>query len=245
MTRLASIRSSTGLRSNGPRNSASAPAYGDVLVPDDAETEERRDDRQLQPVASLDEVLDRGEHAVARTTLAGGHGRVGQAVVTDAGIAREQAPVDGGLTVLGRDQLGREVVITARMGPANVVEHQQRQRRADRTRLLFGQPQLLADRVVVVVAVDDHRVGPREVTQGLMTRLTDELEIGSLLRQLREAVLGDGSIATTRAPVSPAQPSRSRVTSPAYAPTSITDRAPAASRQGSRISALLTSEWPH
>src|SRR6266540_7570924 len=49
----------------------------------------------------------------------------------------------------------------------------------------------------------------------------------------------------TRAPTRRAQSSTSLVISPAYAPISTTDLAPAASRIGITNSARFASEWPH
>jgi hypothetical protein len=98
------------------------------LRPDDAEPEERRDDREPQPVALGDEVLDGGQHAVARPTLAPRRVAVRQASRADALDAREQPrPLLDRLQVLGRDEARVVVVVAARVRPADVVEDQQRQ----------------------------------------------------------------------------------------------------------------------
>ena len=160
-----------------------------VAVPDRAETEEDRHDGQAEPVAGGDEVLDRGEHAVALAAFAGRRARIGQPAGCEAGLSgREPAAVAGQrLPGLGGDLLGREVVVAAAVGPADVVEQQQRQRGA--LGALADQPQLLADREVVVVAVDDRRVGQRDRREGGEARLADQLELGVVARERLQAGL--------------------------------------------------------
>jgi len=53
------------------------------------------------------------------------------------------------------------------------VKHEQRQVRSRRA--LADQPQLLAHREVVVVAVDHHRVRQLDPRQGVQARLADQL----------------------------------------------------------------------
>ena len=84
------------------------------------------------------------------------------------------------------------------MRPADVVEEEQRELGAGR---LGDQPQLLADRVVVVVAVDDHRVGrSRGAAAPRGSSRAPARARRALRRGGRAARCGDGSIATTRAP---------------------------------------------
>ena len=106
-TRFASSRSSSGLRSQRlerPRRPLRRTARP---RPHDAEPEEHRHDRQPQVVVRVDEVLDRGEDAVARTALAGAGAAVGQPAGPDPGDAREQsaALLDRLAALLG-DQVG-------------------------------------------------------------------------------------------------------------------------------------------
>ena len=161
-TRLASRRSSSGLRSHGSRISASSSAQGASVSPDHAEAEEGGHDRQAQAAAARDEVLDRGQHAVARAALPGRRPAVGQPAGAHARARRGtgRRPRSIGWRCSAGISVGREVVVAAPVRPADVVEEQQRQRRARRA--LADQPQLLADGEVVVVAVDDHRVGQRD-----------------------------------------------------------------------------------
>ena len=60
---------------------AISSAHGASRVPDHAEAEEGGHDRQAQAAVALDEVLDRGQHAVARAALARRRPAVGQPAV--------------------------------------------------------------------------------------------------------------------------------------------------------------------
>ena len=98
---------------------------------------------------------------------------------------------------------------------------------------LGDQPQLLDHRPVVVVAVDDERVGELDRAQRLVARRADELEVVALLvepleRRLRRRV--DRADAARR----PWRPTRasSSVRSPANAPTSSDRPRPAAVEAG-------------
>ncbi len=85
---------------------------------------------------------------------------------------------------------GAEYVVAAGVGPAHVVEQQQR--KIDAGRPLADQAQLLAQGVVVVVAVDDHRAGQRELPERIVARLDDELQLGMLLSELDQLGLRIG-----------------------------------------------------
>ena len=177
---------------------------GRVGAPHDAEAEERRHDRQAQAVARGDEVLDGGEHAVAWTALARRGSAVRQAAGPDSRLVRMQAAalVDR-LAPLRRDAVGRVVVVAAPVRPADVVEHEQRQVGAG---ALGDEAQLLADREVVVVPVDDHRIRRRQVRQRGQAGLTHQLQLRARLGQahqplLRRRVDRDHARARPRGPV--------------------------------------------
>ena len=93
------------------------------------------------------------------------------------------------LAVLGRDPLGRVVGVAAGQRPADVVEDQQRQ--ASARGPVGDQAQLLAERVVVVVAVEDHRVDVEVgVGERLDARPLDQLEVAALGGELAQRRLG-------------------------------------------------------
>ena len=147
-----------------------------VFAPGNAEAEEGGHDRQPQPLAARDEVLDRGQHAVALPALLARLVPVRQPAGPHPGHAREQAgPLVDRPAVLGRDHLGVVVVVAAGVRPGDVVEQQQRERAV--AGALGDQAQLLAHRVVVVVAVDDRRVGYRYAAQRVVARLAEQLEL--------------------------------------------------------------------
>ena len=125
---------------------------------------------------------------------------VGQPAGAHAGLAGEQvAALDRRLAMLGGDQVGREVVVAAPVRPADVVEEQQRQRRA--LRALADDPQLLADREVVVVAVDDHRVGQRDrLAAPRGSSRAPARGRRALVEGARAPSAATGSMAHTRAP---------------------------------------------
>ena len=215
-------------------------------VPHDAEAEEHRARRRA---AGASRSATKSSTAVS-TPLRGPpslrrRARVRQPAARAARDRRGTGPpLAAGLRVpgLGGDRAGVEVVVAPAVRPADVVEQQQRQRRARRP--LADQPQLLADREVVVVAVDHHRVGQRDLAQRVQARRADQLELRMPRSSATRSGCGAGSIAVTRAPDSAAQATSTRVRSPAYAPISTTDRAPAASRHGSGSSAVCASDVP-
>ena len=111
-----------------------------------------------------DEVLEGGHHAVAGPALLLGvaHGRV-EAL---AGMQLLHPRVDPGpgvgLAELGGDPLGGVVEVAPAVGPQHVVEDEHRQIGAVTAGALGEQPQLVVDRVPVVVAVDQGGVdGPQ------------------------------------------------------------------------------------
>ena len=166
-TRLASSRSSTGWPSSGSRIARERrPRRARRSEPQHAEAEERRHDREADVAARGREVLDRGQHAVARRrprcAAERGYGSPpgrspGSPGNEAAGVARDR------MAVLGGDRVRVEVVVAAAVRPADVVEQQQRQLGARRA--LAEDPQLLADGVEVVVAVDHDGVGQRDPRQ--------------------------------------------------------------------------------
>jgi hypothetical protein len=127
---------------------------------DDREPEVGRQHHQPEVlVVTRDEVVDRGHHAVAGAALLLGvvHGDV-HAAAAEAGPAREHALLRVGLAELLRDRLRRVVEVTPPVGPTDVVQEAERERRA---RLARGPPQrleLVEDRVPVVIAVDQRGV---------------------------------------------------------------------------------------
>ena len=135
-----------------------------------AQAEEDRHDRQPQIVALGHEVLHRGPHAVPRAALAEGDRLVGEAAGAHPLESREQAAAlrDGMAMLLG-DQVEREVGVAAAERPADVVDQEQGELAVRRA--LLDQPQLLADHVVVVVAVDDHGVRRRQLRDRRQARL--------------------------------------------------------------------------
>ena len=176
-----------------------------VGVPHHAQAEEGGHDGQAQAAVTLDEVLDRGEHSVARPALPRRRPPVGQPTRAHPGLAGEQvAALDRRLAVLGGDQVRGEVVVAAPVRPADVVEEQQRQCRA--LRALADDAQLLADGEVVVVTVDDRGVGQRDRLERLVARRTHQLEVGPALVEgdellLRRGVDGPHARAARRRPV--------------------------------------------
>jgi hypothetical protein len=92
--------------------------------------------------------------------------------------------------VLLGDESGVEVVVAAPVRPADVVEEEEWQ--VGTVGASGDRPQLLGDRVVVVVAVDDHGVRERDPRQRLQARLAHQLQVVALLRQPDEVLLGGG-----------------------------------------------------
>jgi hypothetical protein len=91
------------------------------------------------------------------------------------------------LTGLLGDPLWVPVSIPPAVWPADVVQHQQGDPRPGGS--LVDLPQLLAHRVVVVVAVDDHRVRQRDVSQRLIARLLDQLQVSAGFAQFDEGAV--------------------------------------------------------
>ena len=155
-------------------------------MPDDAKPEERRDDREAKVGLIGEKVLDRREHAVARPALGGSCALVVEAALGDPGHAgNEEGVVGERLAVAGRDPVRVVVAVAAPQRPADVVQEQQRQLAAGP---LGDQAQLLADREVVVVAVDDHGVGELEPRQRVVAGLDDQLQLGAGPRELEQPI---------------------------------------------------------
>ena len=176
------------MRSHGSRMRASSAAYGASSCQSDAEAEEHRHDDQPQPLAARDEVLDRGEHAVALPALALGRARVGQAAGASAPARR------------GRARRGcRPAAAGSPRGSARRRSSRRGARAASTTswksssgssapgaRSPISRSSSL-HRPVVVVAVDDDRVRQlRELRQRGEARLADQVELGVLLGERHE-----------------------------------------------------------
>jgi hypothetical protein len=156
---------------------------GSIPSPNDAEAEEHGQRREPQVRPAVEEVLDRREDSVARTTLPLRRPEERESTVDDSRVTGEDtAALDHRLAMLVRYSLGREVGVPARMRPPHVVEHQQRDVASRRP--FVDQAQLLAHRVVVVIAVDDHGVRKRDVAKRIVARLTDQLQLGASLAEL-------------------------------------------------------------
>ncbi len=160
-------RPSSGLRSQPPTTSATPSPHGARVAPHHAEAEEGGHDGQTQALAARDTKSSTAVStpfpvaALAASPSADTAGRRGD-TPGSSGV-RPPRVADQRMAVGLRDLLGVEVVVPASVRPAHVVEQEQRQVRAARP--LGDQPQLLGDRPVVVVAVDDHGVGQVEVWQ--------------------------------------------------------------------------------
>ena len=168
------------------------------------------------PSCCVDEVLDRGEHAVLGPALARCRVGIGQAARRadpgSPGTSPLPSPAVGWRSPVG-NQLGREVVVAAGVRPGHVVEEQQRQLRAAGP--LADQPQLLANHVVVVVAVDHHDLGQGDPRQ----RVEAGARGSARPARARARAPRAGPVATGRSPAralrSPAaQSASSRVRSP-------------------------------
>ena len=160
--------------------SATVGGPGRLARPDHAQARRTRGPRPAAGRRARDEVLHRGQHAVARRHPRCAAGTaVGQARRAQPGHAGEDAAaLDDRLAVLRRDLLGVVVVVAAGVRPADVVEEQQRQRASPARSATIAQ--LLADRPVVVVAVDDHRVRESAIAaQRLEAGLADQLQLGA------------------------------------------------------------------
>ena len=146
------------------RRSAREP----FLLDDDREAEVDGEDHTPDgPVVVLDEVVECGHHAVARTALDLGveHRRVEPAVRYHLAPAGSHPLLHVRLTVLLGDPLRRVVQVAPAVRPADVVQDHDRQRRALLAGHVGEELQLVADRVPVVVAVDQRRVHDRELPQ--------------------------------------------------------------------------------
>ena len=136
-------------------------------------------------LASGDEVLDRGQHAVARAALGERDPLVVEAALGEPGIARDQEALVGvGTRGVARQPARVVVAVAPREGPADVVQQDQGQEAV--AGLLAHQPQLLAHGEVVVVAIDDHRIGQVQCGEGGVAGLHDQLELGAALGELGE-----------------------------------------------------------
>ena len=199
-TRLASSRSSSGLRSHGSSTAA------ERVRPRRVERATRRRGRRTparRPAAGRsrvgDEVLDRGEHAVARAALLRRRPRVRQAAGAQPRLAGEQAAArrrPGGGARPGSP--GVVVVVAPAVRPATSWNSSSGSVAARAA--LGDQPQLLADREVVVVAVDDHRVGQRDLAAARRGSSRGSARVGRSSASADEAGCGAGSMAVTRAP---------------------------------------------
>ena len=160
--------------------------------PDRAEAEERGYHCESQVLASVDEIVDRRPHAVAWPTLASRRTRVRKSPLHQPWVAGHEAALSSRhrVAVVGRDLLGVEIVVAPAVGPAHVVEQQERQFGAG------GPPsdcrKLVADRVVVVVAVDDHDVGQRDLEECVEAALANQLERRRCVIELCQRLLRRG-----------------------------------------------------
>jgi hypothetical protein len=131
-----------------------------ISGPDDREAEERRHRGEAQVGARFHEVLERGQDPVAGATLTLRRCVQQQSLLRQSRVAgNEQGPPVERLTVLLGNPLRVPVRVPSAVRPAHVVEHQQRQLTSPGA--LADDAKLAADREVVVVAVDDHRVRER------------------------------------------------------------------------------------
>ena len=164
---------------------------GPLRVPDHAEAEERGHHHQPDLLTLGHEVLDRRQHAVARPALAGRRPGVGQARADRRSGCRERCrplrppsgagPAPGSCQGRSSHRAGRGA--STRRGTGAAAAPIPGARAAD-------QRQLLADRVVVVIAVDHDRVGQGQVGERVEARLTDQLEVGLLGRPAPPARVG-------------------------------------------------------
>ena len=181
----ASRRSSSGLRSQGAIRSAIAPAHGAPR------SQSRPSPKKAGTSASCSCSRPAMKSSIAVSTPLPGppsrlaaHGKT-QPCPRQTGFPRgNQRVARKRLPMLLGDPLRRVVGVAAGMRPADVVEGDQGQRCPSRP--LGDQPQLLADRVVVVIAVDDQRVGRRQAPQRLQARLSRELQLGVRVAQLEQ-----------------------------------------------------------
>ena len=127
----------------------------------------RKDHDPPRRLVSGDEVLERGEHAVSLTALADGIGEAGiqAAVRAQSGIARRQPLARIRLAELLGDAVRRVVEVAAAVGPADVVEDEDRHWRAGLAGGGREHLELVVDRVPVVVAVDQRRVHRRQLRE--------------------------------------------------------------------------------
>ena len=114
-------------------------------------------DAAERAIVFADEVVERGHHAVARTALVlcvvqlGVHPSAAQQL----GAAALHALLLVRLAELGRDLRGLVVEVATPVGPADVVQDEQRQRLTRRPGGLAQHAELVVDGVPVVVAVDE------------------------------------------------------------------------------------------
>src|SRR5579862_5207313 len=101
---------------------------GRLAAVEQPETKEGGEDLKAEVRARGHEILDRGEHAVAGTALLRSGPRIRQPTGADsADPGVEPASRGDRLSVLGRDAVGVVVVVAPPVGPADVVERQQRE----------------------------------------------------------------------------------------------------------------------
>ena len=130
-----------------------------------------------------DEVLDRGQYAVSLTAFSLGGPVQGQPGLCYAWLpGHHRGILYQRLTVLLRNSVGHVVAVASGVRPADVVEHQQGQLLARRP--LADDAQLLAERVVVVIAVEHDRVGELHVAQDPVADVAKQAQLGMFSRQL-------------------------------------------------------------
>src|SRR5205807_7923233 len=105
--------------------------------------------------------------------------------------SREQPPaLHRLLAEIVRNELWVVVVVAQSVGPPDVVEHEKGKRLLPSG--LDDQAKLLRNGVVVVVAIDHVSVGPREMPERLVAGLLNQLNVGPLLGQRHQLILGGG-----------------------------------------------------
>ena len=217
-----------GGRPAGRGCAASASAYGASSGHSTPKPKKPARPRGARRRARADEVLDRGQHAVARRRpRAPPSAGTGSPPAAQPGVAREQAAGVAGqrMAVVGGDRVRVEVVVAAAVRPADVVEQQQRQ---------LGARRPLAERSAAPRApcrsCGRRRSRPRRAagSRGSASRLVSRISSssGCCPASATRPSCGAGSTAPTRAPAPAAQSTSTRVRSPAKAPTSTTERAP-------------------
>ena len=127
------------------------------------------------------EVLDRRHHTIPRAAFLESAPLEGQPALDGPGVPRHDLDVLAiGMPVLRGDPIGGRVLVAAGERPEDVMEEQQR----EMLRPLRDQPELVDQRVVVVIAIEHDGVGDREVSEGVQAHLLDHFQLGVLIHQL-------------------------------------------------------------